>query len=89
MSKGKITQASQRKQIHEKQIRNQKKAIKFVEEIYYSNCVNSVYLKEGKQGKCVILVDTQRTEIPCTHIDIGISLYDREVIADKYSSRFL
>ena len=34
--------------------RNQNKAIKFVEKFYYSNCVNSAPLKEGKQGKCVI-----------------------------------
>ena len=34
-------------------------------------------------------MDAQRTEIPHTHRNIDISLYDREVIADKYSSRFL
>ena len=38
---------------------------------------------------CDILGDAQRTEIPHTHISIDISLYDREVIADKYSNRFL
>ena len=36
-----------------------------------------------------ILVDVQRTEIPHSHRNIDISLYDREVIADKYSNRFL
>ena len=35
---------------------------------------------------CEILVDAQRTEIPHTHRNI--SLYDREVIAEKYSIRF-
>ena len=38
---------------------------------------------------CDILVDAQRTEIPHTHRSIDISLYDREVIAGKYSNRFL
>ena len=33
-----------------------------------------------------ILVDAQRTEIPRTHRNI--SLYERDVIADKYSDRF-
>ena len=47
--------------------RNQKEAIKFVERFYYSNCVNLAHLKEGKQGKYMILVDAQRTEIPHTH----------------------
>ena len=32
-----------------------------------------------------ILVDAQRTEIPYTHRSIDISLYDGEVIANKYS----
>ena len=40
-------------------------------------------LKEGKQDECMILVNAERTEIPHTHIYIGISLYDREVIADN------
>ena len=35
------------------------------------------------------LVDAQRTDIPHTYTNIDISLYDREVIADKYSDRFL
>ena len=35
------------------------------------------------------LVDAQRTEIPHTHRSIDVSLYDGEVIADKYSDRFL
>ena len=38
---------------------------------------------------CDILVDAQRTEIPHTHRNINISLYDGEVISDKYSDRFL
>ena len=38
---------------------------------------------------CDKLVDAQSTEIPYTHRSIDISLYDREVIADKYSDRFL
>ena len=36
-----------------------------------------------------ILVDAQRTEITHTHTNIDTSLYGREVIADKYSDRFL
>ena len=36
-----------------------------------------------------ILVDAHRTEIPHTHRSIDRSLYDREVIAYKYSNRFL
>ena len=31
--------------------RNQKKAIKFVEKFYYSNCVNSAALRKDKRGK--------------------------------------
>ena len=34
----------------------------------------------------MILVDAQRTDIPYT---LDISLYNKEVIAKKYSSRFL
>ena len=36
-----------------------------------------------------ILVDAQRTEIPHTHRNINMSLYDKKVIADKCSDRFL
>ena len=63
--------------------RNQNKAIKFVEKFYYSNCVNSAPLKEGKQGKCMILVDAQRTEIPYTYMT-GKSL-QINIVVDSYS----
>ena len=47
-------------------------------------------LREGKQGKHMILVDAERTEIPHIHVHIDISLYDRkslqvDIVIDSYN----
>ena len=88
--KGKrFCQSSQRKKKRSTNENKESVSYKFVNKLYSRNCVNSVALKGRKTGyTCDILVDAQRTEIPHTHRNIDISLYDREVIADKYSNRF-